>query len=450
MINNILLLIGDDVAAWEKVAVYLKNKKNFVVFTAYKPGDAYKILRKEPISIVVSDYMLPKLISIAFLKKMKSLKPHIELIFLSAEANLTNAIEAMKAGAYDFYELPVNMRLLFTVISKAIEKQSLFSEKVELEKKVLEMFKMGSIVGRSKPMQRVIDVVSTLAPKNVNVLITGETGTGKEMIANALHYNSARATKPFVKINCASFNKGVLESELFGHEVGAFTGAVTNRIGRFELANGGTIFLDEVGDIPMSTQIKLLRVLQEKQIERVGGNDTITIDVRVLAATNKNLTEIVAKGKFREDLYYRLNVVHIPLPSLMERKDDIPLLVSYFINKLNEEKSYNIIGISKESMQMLSNYKWPGNVRELENTVEAAMALAKKQVIESKYLPSFLLLAKPEDSTFYQIPKNISLDEMEKEIISQTLIETRGNKTKAAKILKIGLRTLQRKVSNRN
>ncbi len=446
MQKGILVVAGNNKTEWGKIIDHLEKKSDLMVFVAHLPGNAYKTLKKEHINIVLSDYLVPRIKSITFLNKIKSIKPHVELVFLSEEANLTKAIETMKAGAYDFYELPVNMRMITTVINKAIEKQSLFSEKVELEKKVIEVFKIGNIIGRSKPIQRLIDVVSTLAPKNVNVLITGETGSGKELVANALHYNSSRTTKPFVKVNCAAFNKGVLESELFGHEVGAFTGAVTHRVGRFELANEGTIFLDEVGDMPMSTQVKLLRVLQEKQIERVGGNDTITINVRVLAATNKNITELVEKGKFRKDLYYRLNVVHVELPPLRERKEDIPLLVSFFINKLNEEKDYGIESISKESMQIFLNYKWPGNVRELENAVEAAMALSKKKVIESKYLPSFLLLAKPEDSSFYQIPKNLTLDEMEKELINLTLSETRGNKTKAAKLLKIGLRTLQRKV----
>jgi transcriptional regulator with PAS, ATPase and Fis domain len=247
-------------------------------------------------------------------------------------------------------------------------------------------------------------------------------------------------------MNCAAFSEGVLESELFGHEKGAFTGALTKRIGRFELADRGTIFLDEIGDIPLGTQIKLLRVLQEKEFERVGGNETIKVDVRVIAATNQNLKQLIKEKKFREDLYYRLNVVHIDLPPLRDRKDDIPTLVSTFMNKMNEEKGYNVNRITREAMQMLLNYRWPGNVRELENTVESAMALSEKDLIEPKYMPSFLLFSQTQEGDFYQVPQDLTLYEIEQEIIKIALERTGGNQTRAAKLLGIGLRTLQRKV----
>ncbi len=391
MKTNILVITGQNRDEWDKIIASLQKNKSLFVFTANKAGTAYKLLRTEAINIALSDYSIPKVNSISFLKKIKVLRPDVEVVFLSENANLSKAIAAMKEGAYDFYELPVNLRLLNAVISKAIEKQALLFEKLELERKVKEVFDFGNIIGRSKPMQRITELVSSLAQKNVNVLITGETGVGKELVANALHYNSARSAKPFVKVNCAAFNKGVLESELFGHEIGSFTGAVTKRLGRFELANEGTIFLDEIGDVPLSTQVKLLRVLQEKEFERVGGNETIKIDTRVLAGTNKDMKKLVEKQKFRSDLYYRLNVVHIEVPTLKERKGDIPLLVSFFINKLNDEKDYKIKGIAKEAMQILMNYQWPGNVRELENAVESAMALAQKNVIEPKYLVAFTL-----------------------------------------------------------
>jgi transcriptional regulator with PAS, ATPase and Fis domain len=284
-----------------------------------------------------------------------------------------------------------------------------------------------------------------VAKKNVTVLLTGETGTGKELIANAVHFHSRRSSKPFIKANCAAYNEGVIESELFGHEKGAFTGAISRRIGRFELADEGTIFLDEVGDIPLTTQVKLLRVIQDREIERLGGSETIATDVRIIAATNRDLTELIRAGKFREDLFYRLNVVHIDVPPLRQRKADIPLLASHFISKFNTEKDYRIKGITKDAMQIFLNYQWPGNIRELGNAVESAMALAKRSMIESAYLPSFLLLAQPENSTFYQLPHDLSLREMEREIIKLTLEKTGGNKTRASKLLGIGLRTLQRK-----
>jgi transcriptional regulator with PAS, ATPase and Fis domain len=317
-----------------------------------------------------------------------------------------------------------------------------------LERKIKDKYGFGKIVGRSKAMQNVLEVISSIAKKDVSVLLSGQTGTGKEMIANAIHYGSRRSSSPFIRASFAAFNEGVIESELFGHEKGAFTGAVTKRIGRFELANGGTIFLDEVGDMPMGTQVKLLRVLQEREFERVGGDETIKVDVRIIAATNRDLRKLIKEGRFREDLYYRLNVVHIEMPPLSERKEDIPVLVSYFINKLNSEKGYGIKGVANDAMQMLLNYRWPGNVRELENAVESSMALSKKDVIESKFLPSFLLLTNPQDSEFYQIPQDLTMREMEEEIIRLTLQKTGGNKTRAAELLDIGLRTLQRKIKN--
>jgi DNA-binding NtrC family response regulator len=359
---------------------------------------------------------------------------------------LSKAIEAMKEGAYDFYEFPVNLRLLMAVIDKAIEKQNLFFEKTELEKKITQRFDFSTIIGRSKAFSSVLDIVRSVALKNVSILITGETGTGKELVASTIHYNSQRSSKPLIKVNCAVLSEGILESELFGHERGAFTGAIATRIGRFELADEGTVFLDEVGDISPNIQIKLLRVLQEKEFERVGGNETKKVDVRIIAATNKDLKKLIHEGTFREDLYYRLNVVHIEMPALRERAEDIPLLVSFFINQLNNEKGYEIKGISKDAMQILLNYTWPGNIRELENALESAMALTQGDTITAKYLPSFLLITPIEERDFYQLPRDVTLQEMEKRIIDLTLQKTGGNKTKAAKLLGIGLRTLQRKV----
>lgn len=441
---RILIVADGNNTEWEKTAASL-GKAGFSVSTAAAPPEALKCIRNEQVNIVLVDYLLPRLKPLSFLDRVKSLRPHIEIIFLSEKVSLAKATEAMKAGAYDFYELPVAPKLLVTVIGKAIEKQSLFFEKAELERKVKARFDFSRIVGRSKAMQHVINIVSSVAPKNVNILLTGETGTGKEMIAHAVHYNSSRAGHPFITVNCAAYNEGVLESELFGHEKGAFTGAITKRVGRFEVANGGTIFLDEIGDVALSTQIKLLRVLQEREFERVGGNETIKVDVRVIAATNQNLQRLMESGRFREDLYYRLNVVHIEVPPLRDRKEDIPLLVSSFLLKLNTEKGYHMKGISKESMQVLLNYRWPGNVRELENALESAMALSERTIIEAKYLPAFLLLTQPQNNDYYQVPRDLTLADMEREIVRLTLERTGGNKSAAARMLRMGLRTLQRK-----
>lgn len=430
---------------WEKLIAYLKSK-GAVIQSTSTDRETYDVLKKHHVNIMIVDYDLSGVKGLKLLKRAKALRPHVELIFLSEKVTVSKAIEAMREGAYDFYEFPINSRLIIAVIEKAIEKQSLFVEKTELEKRVRERFDFGKIVGRSKAMQHVMEVVASVAPKNVNILLTGETGSGKEMIANAIHYNSRRAAKPFIKVNCAAFSEGVLESELFGHERGAFTGAITRRVGRFELADGGTIFLDEIGDISLSTQIKLLRVIQEREFERVGGNETIKVDVRIIAATNQDLKRLIEEKRFREDLYYRLNVVYLELPSLRQRKDDIPLLASFFINKFNEEKDYQIKGITNEAMQIILNYEWPGNVREMENAIESAMALAEKNIIEAKYLPSFLLLTQPQNSQFYQIPQDYTFAEIEKEIIRQALEKGGGNQTKTAKMLGIGRRTLQRKL----
>jgi DNA-binding NtrC family response regulator len=442
---TILVISDEDKKEWQKIAAYLK-RKNYVLLTASSAKNALRVVKKEPINIVISDYNLSNVNILNFLKKIKTVKPAVEIIFLSEKPTLSKAIDVMKAGAYDFYDFPVNMRLLTAVIEKAIEKQMLHTDKIVLELTVKEKFDFGKLVGRSKAMKNVMDIVKSVASKNVNILITGETGTGKEMIANLIHYNSTRASKPFIKMNCAAFGEGVLESELFGHEKGAFTGAITKRVGRFELADGGTIFIDEIGDMPLGTQIKLLRVLQEREFERVGGNETIKVDVRVLAATNQDLKQLIKEKKFRADLFYRLNVVHVNLPPLRDRKDDIPTLVSTFMNKMNEEKEYMVTKITREAMQMLLNYSWPGNVRELENTIESAMALSEKDLIEPKYMPAFLLFSQTQKGDFYQLPQNLTLSEMEQEIIKIVLDRTGGNKTKAAKHLGIGLRTLQRKV----
>ena len=432
---------------WERLNLYLK-RKGANILCVYSSRETYDMLRKTPVNIIIADYDYSDIKGPALLKKIKRIRPHIELIFLSEKASLSKAIETLQEGAYDFYEFPVNTRLILAVIEKAIEKQTLSIEKTALEQKVREMFDPGKIIGRSRAMQHVLAVVSSISAKNVNILLTGETGSGKEMIANAIHYNSQRTSKPFIGVNCAALSEGVLESELFGHEKGSFTGAVSRRLGRFELADGGTIFLDEVGDLPPGIQVKLLRVLQEKSFERVGGNDKVKVDVRVIAATHRNLKQLIDEGKFREDLFYRLNVVNIKLPPLRNRKDDIPRLVSSFIQNFNNEKEYGIKGISREAMQILLNYKWPGNIRELENAIESAMALSTTGVIEAKYLPSFLLMTNPQDIDFYQISQGLTLQEMEDEIISQTLAKTGGNKTKAAKLLDISVRTLQRNVRN--
>lgn len=442
-----VVIVASENNHWKRIFSYLSKRYN-VRITAYHK-EAYKFIEREPVSIIVMDYGILGVDTIGFLKKIKGIKPQTETIIIAESPKLSTAIETMNEGAYDFYELPVNTRLLKTIIDKAIEKQTLFLEKTALEERVIRL-DTGNIVGKSKKLKTVLNIAQSVASKNVNILITGESGTGKDMLANVIHHNSQRSSSPFVKVNCAVFNEGVLESELFGHEKGSFTGAVSKRIGRFELANTGTIFLDEIGDLPLNTQVKLLRVLQEKEFERVGGNETITANVRVIAATNQNLKSLIEMKRFREDFYYRLNVVHIEMPPLRERKDDIPLLVNAIIKEFNEDRRLHIMGVKRSAMKILMDYKWPGNIRELKNAIESAVALCDENIIDAKYLPSYLLNSMPAEDNYYHIPKNSSLLETEKEIIRLTLLSTAGNKTQAAKILNIGLRTLQRKTKELN
>jgi len=449
MVNISALILHEyDTRDWREMSAHLGSVPSINVRETDNVDDAIRTVSDRKVDIVLADYDLSGTNPLDVLRNIRGMKPHVEVIFFSRKTSLSRAIEAMKAGAFDFYEFPVNPRLIRAVMEKAGEKQALYFEKKQLEQRVREQFDYGNIIGRGSAMKELLNRIASVAPKNVNVLLTGETGTGKEMVANAIHFNSPRSGRPYVKLNCSVFNEGVLESELFGHEKGAFTGALSQRTGRLELADGGTVFLDEVGDMPLATQVKLLRVLQEKEFERVGGNQTVRVDVRVIAATHQDLRQLALEGRFREDLYYRLNVVHLHLPPLRERKEDIPLLVAHFIAKLNEEKGYGIKGVANQAMQVLLNYRWPGNVRELENALESAMALAEADTIEARYLPSFLLLSDARDTDYYMIPKNLRMEEIEGEVIRMTLDRTGGNKTRAAKLLGIGLRTLQRKLKH--
>lgn len=446
---HVLIVEGENMEEWEKIGEFLSRQKGITLHISRKISEAYKVLRTGDINVVIADYDRTGPRVFRYMKQFKALKPYVEIVLLSARATLSEAIRAMKEGAYDFYETPVTGGLLMTIIGKIAEKQSLYFEMKELEGRVKDQFEFNTIIGRSKAIDHVLHRVKSVAKKDINVLLSGETGTGKELIANAIHYNSPRATKPFIKVNCAAFGEGVLESELFGHEKGAFTGAIAQRVGRFELADEGTLFLDEVGDIPPATQIKLLRILQEREFERVGGNETRRVNVRIIAATNRDLEALMREGRFRVDLYYRLSVMTIDIPSLRERKEDIPLLVSHFINKFVQEKGYSIRGITREAMRLLVDYSWPGNIRELENAVESSMALAEGDRIDARYMPAFLLLRPSEERDFYHIPKDMKLKEIENEIIRLALERTGGNRTKTARMLGIGLRTLQRKLSLR-
>jgi DNA-binding NtrC family response regulator len=376
---------------------------------------------------------------------VKGLRPETEVIVISAQGTIEKAVQAMKLGAFDFIEKPINPRVISLLVERALEKQTLILQNRDLRSRLEDKFHFKNIIGRSEKMVNIFELIQHIAPYDSSVLIIGESGTGKELIANAIHYNSPRASMPFIKVSCASLSEGIIESELFGHEKGAFTGAIAFRKGRFELAHQGTLFLDEVEDIPPATQIKLLRILQEGEFERVGGNKTIKVNIRIIAASNRDLQEGVKRGIFREDLYYRLNVVNIKLPALRDRRDDIPFLVNFFIEKYNQKYHMKVKGISQKAMNLLTDYEWMGNVRELENTIESILVINSPGVIDIQHLPQEFrdFKEKPE---VVPIKIGTPLEEVEKEMLIQTLRATKGNKRKAAKLLGINVRTIHRKI----
>jgi DNA-binding NtrC family response regulator len=350
----------------------------------------------------------------------------------------------MRDGAYDFLTKPVNLDRLSLLVKRALSNRELALQHRMLQEEIERKNQFSSIIGKSAEMKRVFEIVSQVAPTKASVLITGESGVGKELIADAIHYNSPRREKSLVKVHCAALSESLLESELFGHEAGAFTGAVGRKRGRFELAHLGTLFLDEIGEINQNVQIKILRVLQERQFERVGGEDTLEVDVRIIAATNRNLKEEIQTGNFREDLYYRLNVVNIEIPPLRERKEDIPLLTHHFVEELAAENGRDIQGIDSKASMALYNYGWPGNVRELRNCIESAVVMSRGDVITVEDLPPFVQNSSEEN--FVRIGAGVSLADAEKEVIAFTLGLNKGNKSRTAEVLGIGRKTLHRKI----
>lgn len=441
---KVILVVEDDLRVGESLCLLLKRRGYKTLF-ATNGREALQLFRQQEINLVITDLVMPKMDGIALLEAIKSLRPETEVIVISAQGTIEKAVQAMKLGAFDFIEKPINPRVISLLVERALERQTLVIQNRDLRSKLEDRFHFKNIVGKSEKMVKVFDLIRHIAPYDSSVLIIGESGTGKELIANAIHYNSPRASKPFVKVSCASLSEGIIESELFGHEKGAFTGAITSRKGRFEMAHEGTLFLDEVEDIPPSTQIKLLRVLQEGEFERVGGNKTIKVDIRIIAASNRDLQEEVRKGNFREDLYYRLNVVNIKLPPLRDRKEDIPFLVNFFIEKFNQKYHMNVKGVSQRAMSCLMDYQWSGNVRELENTIESALVIHHPEVLDLPHLPQEIRESQGAPEV---IPFKIGtpLQEVEREMLLHTLRATKGNKRKAAKLLGINVRTIHRKI----
>ncbi len=414
--------------------------------------DALDFLRQESgVDVIITDLMMPGMDGMEVLRQIKGVDPTLSVILVTGHGTVESAVEAMKAGADDFVQKPVNTAELRKRVETAIQKRSLMREVEELRGRLEEKYRLGNILGKSKAMRQLFDQIQLVAPTRSSVLITGESGTGKELIANAIHQNSPRRGERFLPVNCAAIPSEILESEMFGHEKGSFTGAVGKKIGKFELADRGTLFLDEVGEIPMEIQVKLLRILEERSFMRVGGSETLTADVRLIAATNASLEQRVAEGRFRADLYYRLKVVTLHIPPLRERREDIPLLADHFLAQFKKENGREDLTLSPAALRCLVDCRWEGNVRELRNLIESLVVMATRPVIEVWDLPEpYRQAAPPEpEPTSGIVPSSApatTMEGIEREAILRTLKETGGNRTRAAEILGIGLRTLQRKL----
>ncbi len=414
----------------------------YTVLSHENGKDGLASFHDNPCDVVVTDMRLPDTSGLEILKEVARTSD-IPVIVMTAFGTIKDAVEAMKLGAFDYLTKPFSLDEFRLLLERALEMKRLREDNIRLRKDINRYFCFPNIIGESAAMRKVFLLVEKVAASDSTVLILGESGTGKELIATTIHYQSNRKDKPLIKVNCAALPETLIESELFGHERGAFTGAIRRKPGRFELANGGTIFLDEIGDIPLSTQTQLLRVIQEKTFERVGGTDTLSIDVRVLAATNRNLEEEVKAGRFREDLYYRLNVIPVLIPPLRERREDIPALVDFALSKCRN-RTAKAVRFSKDAMNALMQYDYPGNVRELENIVERGATLASSDVIEKDDLPS-VLFKKKENNAAPTLGEVAA--EAEKEHIIRTLDRARGNKTKAAEMLGISRKTLWEKMN---
>ncbi len=443
--NIKILIIDDDVKMLELLEKVLL-RKGYLVEVTSKPREALEKFESDGFDIVVTDINMPEINGLEILRQIKSISPNIIVIMITAFATVSSAVESMKLGAYDYIIKPFNMEEFVLIIQRAAEQVELKKEVEFLRKEIQQRYSFGNIIGKSPQMQRVFNLIKQVANTNSNVIIYGKSGTGKELVAKAIHYNSPRKDKPFIAVNCSAIPESLLESELFGHEKGAFTGAVSSRKGLFEEANGGTIFLDEIGDMSLAMQAKLLRVLEEKEIRAVGSDKPKKVDVRVIAATHKDLEKAVKEGTFREDLFYRLNVIPIYLPELRERVEDIPLLVEYFLKKYNEEAKKNV-RISKEALACMMKYSWPGNVRELENLIERLVVLSTGDEIRVEDLPEHIRVCKAETIVEeLTLGDKITLEELEKRYILKVLRETGWHKSNAAKILGIDRRTLYRKI----
>jgi DNA-binding NtrC family response regulator len=435
-----VLVVDDEVDALSALAELLQDD-GFVTETAPDGQRALDMLESFDPDVVLTDLKMPVLDGLGLIEQGRPRAPHAAFVVMTAFGSINNAVEALRRGAENYLTKPLDLEAVCVLVARAAEKARLSREASELRKRVAARFDMGNILGEHPAMQRMLKIIAQVAPSRATVLISGESGTGKELIAAAIHQNSPRAAAPFVRLNCAALAESLLESELFGHERGAFTGAMTRREGRFKQAHGGTLFLDEVSEIPLAIQVKLLRFLQEKAFERVGGNETITVDVRIVAATNRELRARMQDGRFREDLYYRLNVVQVDVPPLRVRRSDVPLLAHAFLRRIALENGRELTGFTDEAMACLLSYPWPGNVRELENAVERAVVLCESDRIGAEALPGYG--GEEAHGPLPLLLPGVSLVELERLAILQTLEAVGGSTAKAAELLGTSQRKIQ-------
>jgi len=450
------ILAVDDETDFTDTLSSILTKQEYSVDTSCSGYEALQMLSIRPYDLVLLDLTMPLISGIDTLKRIQKIDPGLPVIILTGDSRVGTVVDAMKLGAYDFFSKPLDWEKLEIAIKNALITKELRGEVSRLKGQLKSKYSFERIIGNSKTMQEVFRSLERVIETNVTVSIQGESGTGKELLARSIHFNGRRKQKPFVAVNCAAIPESLLESEFFGHEKGAFTGAIARRVGKFEQADGGTIFLDEIGDMPYSTQVKILRVLQERRFQRVGGTETVEVDVRVISATNKNLEEEMKQGNFREDLYYRINVYPIFVPPLRRRREDIPALAAFFLEKFNKEYRRKIKAILPQTLDYLMNYEWPGNVRELENILERSFLHASDGVLAAEHLPITITSLKEDwhqDDSFIDLKKVVSLTkqitpmkDLEKAVLQQALKLTNYNMSSAALELGIGRTTLYRKL----
>jgi DNA-binding NtrC family response regulator len=445
MTNTAHILIVDDEVNIRNALVTLLEKKGYQAQSVGTAEEALEQLEATSIDLVITDLRMPGISGMEFLRRLKTKWPGTEVVVMTAYGSIETAVDAMRCGAYDYLTKPIDRERFRIVVEKALERHILAVENQQLRDRLETKTRFERMVGESEPMQRVYHLVEMVAGSDVTVLLTGESGTGKELVARAIHHKSSRSGGPFVTLNCGALPENLFESELFGYEKGAFTGALATKAGRFELAHGGTLLLDEIGELSLKSQVDFLRVLETKEFRRLGGTKVVKVDTRIIAATNRNLAEAVKQGDFREDLFYRLNVVPIKLPPLRERGDDIPLLVETFLPEFCAQHQRGPKEVSREAMRLLRLYAWPGNIRQLRNLLERLVVTVREDMIQPQHLPEEIQLSN-EDIRTMAVTLGSSLEEIEKEVIRRTLAEVTNHREKAAKLLGISLRSLQYKI----